>query len=110
MATTTYAVYGHGRKDSVRKSFGDRGVAPAKIIGTAVTQGQQIMLTGNTGNSMMNHLHLMVQPGPAASTKPPITNLTARTIPFVFKTEVGDDASEGVPKSMTFYTSTTKKV
>lgn len=112
VAVTTYSMYGHGRNGSVRSVFNTRGVAPADIIGTRVLRGQVIMLAGSTGNSLHNHLHIDVRPGPAppAPGAPPVlarSNLFSRTIPFIFR----DVTSEGgVPHSFNYYTSDNDKV
>ncbi len=116
-ATTTYGVYGHGRFGSVRKAFHDRGIEPMGIIGTHVDQGQVIMLAGNTGHSLHNHLHIEVRPEPAPATPPPPGGKaktffrrlsdTGRTLPFVFNEPSLD--KDGVPKTRTFYTSTNEK-
>jgi murein DD-endopeptidase MepM/ murein hydrolase activator NlpD len=111
---TTYAVYGHGRKDSVRELFGARGVAPQSIIGTQVKRGDRIMRAGNTGVSFNNHLHIMVHAGPEAPDLPadrllPVkrSNLADGTIPFVFKDVTHIIGRDGVCKSLNWYTSTT---
>ncbi len=102
---TTYAIYGHGRKGSVRDAFQARGVAANAIIGTKVKQGQRIMRSGDTGVSFNNHLHIMVQEGPASTTAPPVSRgaLSQPTLPFVFK-----DA--GVPKHLDWYESSVTEV
>lgn len=112
VAVTTYAMYGHGRNGSVRSVFNARGVADADIIGTRVLRGQVIMLAGSTGNSLHNHLHIDVRPGPAppAAGSPPVLargNLFDRTIPFIFRDVTGEG---GVPHSFNYYTSDNEKI
>ena len=112
--TTTFAIYGHGRKESVRNAFQARGVAANNIIGQQIKQGQVIMKSGDTGISAFNHLHMQVEPGPANG-KP----TTDRSIPFVFKdvehTFVPHGLMEvakrdGVPRSLNWYASKNPKV
>ena len=115
---TTYALYGHGRFGSVQQVFQARGVAPGNIIGTAVKQGQVIMLAGSTGISFHNHTHIEVRSlagaGSPPASPPPAGTAVARsllnqwTIPFVFN-EPSLDA-DGVPKSKTFYKSTNERL
>src|SRR5262245_9584359 len=108
---TTYAIYGHGRKGSVRKAFAalTPSIAPNDIIGQQVKQGQHIMDIGDTGVSFNNHLHMMVQEGPAAPApgRPRAAvsrfNLQQPTLPFVFK-------EHGVLKKLDWYTSATVEV
>lgn len=115
---TTYAEYGHGRQGSVRRVFAQRlgiseaSITSAQIIGQQVRQGQPIMLAGNTGNSFVNHVHIHVRPGPPSSTPPPVArgNLTNRTIPFVFREVTHIIGTDGVPKSLKFYTSDNQRV
>lgn len=106
---TTYAVYGHGRQNSVRDAFGARStpVAAANIIGTAVAQGDVIMKAGHTGMSFHNHLHMQVQ------VRDPV-HLTAHvnedqlkhyTIPFVFQGVRNVIGKDGVLKACTWYES-----
>jgi hypothetical protein len=122
-AITTYAVYGHGRKDSVRELFGARGISANNIIGQIVRRGDRIMRAGNTGVSFNNHLHMMVHAGPAApaapadrllpvkrnrdSSNPTYPHCELGTIPFVFKEVTHIIGTDGVCKSLNFYTSTT---
>ena len=91
--TFTYAVYGHGRQNGVTDAFG--GTAPA--VGDQVRQGQPIMLTGDTGVSFHNHLHMHILPETAAGN---LDNSVA--IPFVFE-DVDDN---GVCKKLQYYVST----
>lgn len=103
---TTYGVYGHGRKDSVRAAFDHRGIAPNTIIGQKVKRGQRIMQSGDTGVSFNNHLHIHVQEGPATAATPPAvkrSTLPAPTLPFVFK-------DIGRLKALDWYTSEIEEV
>lgn len=103
--TVTYAFYLHGRQDSVRTVFATRGIAANSIIGQSIRRGQRIMLAGDTGRSLHNHLHIQVRPGPLPGqflTDPgsaPKMDVANRTIPFTFR-EVDD-----VPKMLNTYTS-----
>ncbi len=111
--TRTYAVYGHGRKDSVRNAFGDRGIAPASIIGSVVQRGQQIMRSGDTGISFHNHLHIAVIPGPDPTPLPRVVRaatLPRESIPFVFRDVTHFIGRDGVCKVMNSYTSSTEPV
>jgi hypothetical protein len=107
LPVTTYAIYGHGRKDSVRELFGARGVAENAIIGTQVKQGDRIMRAGSTGISFNNHLHMMVQAGPGTGSPVQRHTLARPTIPFVFKDVTHLFGRDGVCKSLNFYKSTT---
>ncbi len=94
-AVFTYAVYGHGKKDSITTAFSrlTPPVATANIIGAKVKRGQPIMLAGDTGMSFHNHLHIHVQAemaGPNTSTPPADRRTTAYTIPFIFQEVDGD--------------------
>ncbi len=123
-ATTTYAIYGHGRNGSVRRSFAARlgkteaTITSADIIGTKVVQGQQIMETGNTGNSLHNHVHMEVRGGgpvPAPmlpiSTYPAVSrgSLSKASLPFVFADEGIMSGwpmkPKGIPQSLDWPTS-----
>ena len=123
-AATTYSVYGHGRQNGVRDAFNRHSlpVAPNRIIGRPVSQGEVIMLAGDTGVSMYNHLHMDVRPGPAGPTSPPssppaptvvpIADLENRTIPFVYRDATHQDfisfikwGQDGSPKSLNWYES-----
>jgi hypothetical protein len=126
--TQTYAVYGHGRKGSVRATFASRGVAGNAIIGQRIRRGQPIMRCGNTGNSAFNHIHMDVRPGPnPPNPLEPVDKTTAvgfrtqlttgRTLPFVFRDvssrlEINrfKSGTDGVPSSLNYYTSGTAKV
>ena len=109
---TTYAVYGHGKTQSVREVFAARGVAATAIIGTAVQQGQVIMRAGDVGVSFHNHLHMHVRGGPAAPTPTPIpdASMTQYTLPFVFREAKHVIGRDGVLKNLTWYTSDNEKV
>jgi hypothetical protein len=118
----SYAVYGHGRQNSVRQVFAARGVAANLIIGQRITRGQPIMLAGDTGISFHNHLHMHVVAGPAplalpAPPPPPpmpgtgaVSNLTLQTIPFVFREVTNVFGTDGVPQALTYYTSENTRV
>lgn len=106
---TTYAIYMHGATGSVRKVFKDfYNIEPPSIIGTRVGQGNPVMLAGDTGKSMHNHLHMHVQPGAATpeieadrALRVADDSLDKVTLPFVFADIPGD----GVPTRLTWYTS-----
>lgn len=101
---TTYAIYGHGRKGSVRDAFTAHGVAEVDIIGAKVKTGQRIMRTGNTGVSFNNHLHMMVQEGPAGPAVPVDRfSLKQPSLPFVFR-------EHGVLEKLDWYTSAVEEV
>lgn len=111
---TTYAVYGHGKKESVRGAFFARGVAANAIIGTAVTQGDVLMLADDTGFSFHSHLHMHVKVGPdpgaitSGTSMPPVREATfpnSYTIPFVFQEVSPMLGTGGVLKSLTWYRS-----
>lgn len=106
---TTYAVYGHGRQNSVREAFGARStpVAPASIIGSTVAQGDVIMKAGHTGMSFHNHLHMQVQVrDPAYSTAHVNEDqLKPYTIPFVFRGVRHVIGKDGVLKARSWYVS-----
>jgi hypothetical protein len=105
---TTYAIYGHGRKNSVRELFGDRAVLPGAIIGTQVRRGDRIIRCGDTGISFHNHLHMMVQEGPAAGSPVDRSTLPDATLPFVFRDVTHFIGRDGVCKNLNFYTSSTE--
>jgi hypothetical protein len=99
---TTYAIYGHGRKGSVRAAFAP--IPEGDIIGTKVKAGQRIMRSGNTGVSFNNHLHMMVQEGPAGPATPVDRfSLKQPSLPFVFK-------EHGVLERLDWYTSSVVEV
>lgn len=104
--TVTYAMYMHGARQGVRDAFQDNyGIAPGNIIGTKVRQGHTIMLAGNTGMSMHNHLHLQVMPErntPINALRVPEDKLPDVTLPFVFS-DIDED--DGVPRRLTWYVS-----
>jgi len=108
----TYGVYGHGRNGSVRQIFASRlgipvaNILPSNIIGQTILKGQPIMLSGDTGVSFHNHLHIQIMVGPATGADVRLDNRTGvlaavnpYTIPFVFQ-EVS-----GVPKVLNSYIS-----
>lgn len=112
-STTTFAVYGHGRFQSVRQAFATRlgiplaSITPANIIGQVVQQGQPIMMAGHTGISAFNHLHLHVVPdwtdaNPGAT----VFNQGRETIPFVFSDVPGD----GVCRRAQYYKSQNTRI
>jgi hypothetical protein len=111
---TTYAVYGHGRKGSVREMFQLRGIGDGSIIGSKVKRGHRIMRSGDTGLSFMNHLHIHVQAGPAAApTTPPAvrdSDLVDGSIPFVFSDVTHFIGTDGVPRYADFYESSVTAV
>lgn len=109
----TYAQYGHGANGGVRAAFAARGINANQIIGTAVTQGQVVMLAGDTGVSFHNHLHLHVL-GATSITAAPLPGtpqvinrsaLTPYTLPFVFSEVSHVFATDGVPQHLNWYTS-----
>lgn len=108
-ATATYAIYMHGATGGVRETFKDHyGIDPKDIIGTRVRQGNPIMLAGDTGKSMHNHLHMHVQPGmppqppvPGARVRVADSSLPTITLPYVF----ADVEGNGVPERLTWYRS-----
>jgi hypothetical protein len=89
-ATTTYAKYYHGKKDSIKDAFG--GTLPAP--GTPVAQGRVLMACNSTGMSRCNHIHIQVNPDAGGSP-------AGYTIPWVYK----DAPDDGVPKSGKVYDS-----
>ena len=105
--TTTYATYGHGRKDSVRQLFATKlgipfaSITPADIVGQTVAQGQPIMLAGHTGQSDFNHLHIEVRPDWVKLPGSGVLNGGRETLPFVFSDVPGD----GVCKTTRYYES-----
>jgi murein DD-endopeptidase MepM/ murein hydrolase activator NlpD len=88
-ATTTYAKYYHGQKDTIKGAFGS---VPA--AGTPVKQGQLLFKCNSTGMSRCNHIHVQLNPGTAAGP-------SNYTIPWVFK----DIPGNGVAKSKKVYDS-----
>jgi hypothetical protein len=99
---TTYAIYGHGRKGSVRDAFAP--LPAGNIIGTKVKAGQRIMRWGNTGVSFKNHLNMLVLVGPAGPATPVDRfSLKQPSLPFVFK-------EHGVLEKLDWYTSTVVEV
>jgi hypothetical protein len=106
----TYGVYGHGRKNSVRELFQARGIASNNIIGQKVRRGERIMRAGDTGVSFHNHLHMMIQEGPAAVGATQAVGrgeLFQPTIPFVFKDVTHIIGKDGVCKNLSWYKSST---
>jgi hypothetical protein len=81
--------YYHGAHYGVRYAFAVRGIPKDRIVGTPVKRGLFVMLSGDTGTSAYNHLH--VQVGSSRVT----------TLPYVYK-EIGDG---GVPKALSTYKS-----
>ncbi len=113
----TYAVYGHGRQNSVRQVFAQKlgipltNITPAQIIGRAVRRGEPIMLAGDTGISFHNHLHMHVLTGPPPPTVPVGRGmLSAFTIPFVFREVTNFLGTDGVCTRLNFYTSRNVRV
>jgi hypothetical protein len=110
IATRTYAVYGHGRKNSIREAFSSRGIADGSITGSKVKKGQLIMRSGDTGMSFYNHLHMDVRPGPDSGNVTYANLAGAGTLPFVFKEVTHLFGQDGVPRSFQYYTSENPKV
>ncbi len=115
--TTTYAVYGHGKKQSIRDAFAAKGVAATAILGTKVKQGEVIMQADDTGFSYHSHLHMHVRGGPTPPATPPATpkpiddaSLTQYTLPFVFRDAKNVFGRDGVLKKLTWYKSDNVKV
>ena len=114
-AVYTFAEYGHGATGGVRAAFALRGIAVGAIIGTKVTQGQVVMLAGDTGTSFHNHLHLHVRalvgaplpPAALPAVPPPFTpgNLSPYTLPFVFREARHVLGRDGPLRHLTWYTS-----
>ena len=114
-AVYTFAEYGHGANGGVRAAFALRGIAAGAIIGTAVTQGQVVMLAGDTGTSFHNHLHLHVRalvgapvpPAALPAVPPPFNpgNLSRYTLPFVFREGRHVLGRDGPLRHLTWYTS-----
>jgi hypothetical protein len=114
-AVYTFAEYGHGANGGVRAAFALRGIAPGAIIGTAVTQGQVVMLAGDTGTSFHNHLHLHVRamvgapvpPAALPAVPPPFNpgNLSPYTLPFVFREARHVIGADGPLRHLTWYRS-----
>ncbi len=105
---TTYAVYGHGRQNSVRDVFAARAtpVAPASIIGTTVAQGDVIMKAGHTGMSFHNHLHMQIQVrNPSATGSFNWSQTKNYTIPFIFQGVRNVIGADGMLKACTWYES-----
>jgi hypothetical protein len=113
----TYAVYGHGRQNSVREAFAQKlgipsaNITPAQIIGRTVRRGEPIMLAGDTGISFHNHLHMHVLTGPPPPTVPVSRGmLSAFTIPFVFREVTNFLGTDGVCTRLNFYTSNNTRI
>jgi hypothetical protein len=118
VAVRTYGAYLHGRTGSVVELFGARGIAPEDIIGTRVRRGDPIMRCGNTGKSFHNHLHMAIRPGPdspgadtpgaGAAANPGVAyGSMGDEIPYVFKDVTNFIGTDGVPKKLEWYTSST---
>jgi hypothetical protein len=115
--SVTYGVYGHGRKDSVRRAFAEKlgidfaAISPANIVNKAapvtVKRGEKIMLCGDTGTSFHNHLHMevRVEKGPNTSKVRGMDDNSDFTIPFVFKEVSRFLDTDGVCTRFNFYTS-----
>jgi hypothetical protein len=113
----TYAMYMHGRTDSVRAAFAEKlgidfaAITPANILNTAtpvtVKRGEKIMLNGDTGKSFHNHLHLevRVEKGPNAGRVRGFEDDDSFTVPFLFKEVSRFLDTDGVPTGFNFYTS-----
>jgi hypothetical protein len=117
---TTFAQYGHGKKNGVRDAFALRGIAPQSIIGSVVQQGHVVMLAGDTGVSFHNHLHLQVRGStpstPVPATPPPVpyppiqaNQLEGFTLPFVFREVKNILHADGVPWHLSWYASDNEK-
>ena len=112
----TYGVYGHGRTDSVRQAFSEKlgidfsAITPADILNATtpvtVKRGEKIMLCGDTGNSLNNHLHIevRVESGTGSNVRG-MADDGSFTIPFVFKEVSHFLETDGVPAHFNFYTS-----
>jgi hypothetical protein len=102
----TYAIYGHGRKNSVRELFAERGVTVQQLNlgGVKVKRGQPIMRSGDTGMSFHNHLHLHVVPDDGSGGRADFS------IPFVFQEVSRLMDTDGVCTRFNFYRSTNTKV
>jgi hypothetical protein len=70
------------------------------------------MLSGNTGNSFINHVHIHVRTGPNNTNPPPVSraSLGNFTVPFVFRDVTPFIGQDGVPESLSFYTSENTRV
>jgi hypothetical protein len=114
--TFTYAVYGHGRQNSIMPIFATKlGIAPGSITPSnilnatnpvTVRRGEPIMLAGDTGISFHNHLHMMVRPELGAGGN--VRGMTENTnlgIPFVFREVRNFIGPDGVCLRFNFYTS-----
>jgi hypothetical protein len=99
-AVTTYARYLHGAQFGVTAAFALRGQVPA--VGTAVNQGDVIMLADDTGTSFHSHLHMDVLLDQSLTVVAAgAANPGTVGIPFVFREIRGD----GYPVNLTWYES-----
>ncbi len=93
-AAITYARYEVAQPHGVRRAFAARGIAESAIIGTAVSQGDPIMLLGERpGVFETDYLQVWVETADSTGIIP--------TIPFVFS----DIEENGIPKKGSYYTS-----
>ncbi|MEM6272853.1 MAG: hypothetical protein AAF998_25790 [Bacteroidota bacterium] len=92
----TFANYLHGAHFGVRHCFALIGVPADFITGTVITQGQLIMLAGDTGRSFYNHLHMHVSTG------------SAKSVPWVFRDE--DAPDDGVLRDLNWYRSDNRRI
>jgi hypothetical protein len=112
----TFAVYGHGRKHSIREAFQERGVAFAAIPNSRVLRGHKIMRSGDTGMSFHNHLHMHVcqerLPRPAGAAISAAVRDASFTIPFVFTRDEVKHlfGPDGVCRTFDFYKSANQPV
>ncbi len=83
----TSAHYIHGAHFSIRHLFAANGIPENQIVGTRVSQGEVVMLSGDTGISAYNHLHMH------------IGSPTARSLPWVFR----DAPDNGVLTDLVWY-------
>lgn len=85
----TRANYIHGAHFSTRHIFAAKGIPENEIVGSRITQGELLMLSGDTGMSAYNHLHMH------------ISSAKARSLPWVFR----DAPDNGVLKDLIWYES-----
>ncbi|CAN5646126.1 hypothetical protein BH23GEM10_BH23GEM10_16620 [soil metagenome] len=105
----TYALYLHGRQNSVTEFF-PGGV----IVGARVRRGQPVMRSGSTGISFHNHLHMDVRQQPAGFAYTDGDTVArgnlSEPIPYVFRDVTNILGTDGVCKKLNWYTSSTEQV